>query len=47
MCSGFEAGSYLKLIDCVYHSTLGLREIKKKSVVRGRPGLARIFALAP
>ena len=30
MCSGFEAGSYLRLIDFVYHSTLGLRVIKKK-----------------
>ena len=30
MCSGFEAGSYLKLIDFVHHSTLGLRVIKKK-----------------
>ena len=30
MCSGSEAGSYLRLIDCVYHSTLGLRVIKKK-----------------
>ena len=27
MCSGSEAGSYLRLIDCVYHST---RVIKKK-----------------
>ena len=25
MCSGPEAGSYLRLIDFVYHSTLGLR----------------------
>ena len=25
-----EAGSYLRLIDFVYHSTLGLRVIKKK-----------------
>ena len=33
MCSGSEAGSYLRLIDFVYHSTLGLRVIKKK--VRG------------
>jgi len=31
MCSGSEAGSYLRLIDFVYHSTLGLRVIKKKS----------------
>jgi len=30
MCSGSEAGSYLKLIDFVYHSTLGLQVIKKK-----------------
>jgi len=28
--SGSEAGSYLRLIDLVYHSTLGLRVIKKK-----------------
>ena len=30
MCSGSEAGSYLRLIDFVYHSTLGLRVIKNK-----------------
>ena len=30
MCSGSEAGSYLKLVDFVHHSTLGLRVIKKK-----------------
>ena len=30
MCSGSEAGSYLKLIDFVYHSTLGLEVIKKE-----------------
>ena len=29
MCSGSEAGSYLRLIDFVYHSTLGVRVIKK------------------
>ena len=29
MCSGSEAGSYLRLVDFVYHSTLGLR-VKKK-----------------
>ena len=29
-CSASEAGSYLRLIDFVYHSTLGLRVIKKK-----------------
>jgi len=32
-CSGSEAGSYLRLIDFVYHSTLGLRVIKKKVAV--------------
>ena len=30
MCSGSEVGSNLRLIDFVYHSTLGLRVIKKK-----------------
>jgi len=30
MCSGSEAGSYLRLIDCVDHSTIGLRVTKKK-----------------
>jgi len=30
VCSGSEAGSYLRLIDFVYHSALGLRVIKKK-----------------
>jgi len=30
MCSGSEAGSYVRLIDFVYHSALGLRVIKKK-----------------
>ena len=30
MCSGSEAGSYVRLIDFVYHSILGLRVIKKK-----------------
>jgi len=34
MCSGSEAGSYLRLIDLVYHSTLGLRVIKKKKIRR-------------
>jgi len=33
MCSGSEAGSYLRLRDCVYHSTLGLRVIKKKKTL--------------
>ena len=30
MCRGSEAGSYLRLIEFLYHSTLGLRVIKKK-----------------
>jgi len=30
MCSGSEFGSYLRLIDFVYHSTLGLRVTKTK-----------------
>jgi len=30
MCSGSEAGSYLRLIDFVYYSTLSLRVIEKK-----------------
>ena len=37
MCSGSEAGSYLRLIDFLYHSTLGLREIKKKKRGCGMP----------
>ena len=37
MCSGSEAGSYLKLIDFVYHSTLGLRVTKKQlTVITGK-----------
>ena len=35
MCSGSKAGSYLRLIDLVYHSTLGLRVIKKKRALYG------------
>jgi len=31
MCSGSEADSYLRLIDFVYYSTLGLRVIQKKT----------------
>ena len=30
MCSGSEAGSYIRLIDFLHHSTLDLRVIKKK-----------------
>ena len=34
MCSGSEAGSHLRPIDFVYHSTLGLRVINKKKIWR-------------
>ena len=44
MCSGSEAGSYLRLIDFVYHSTLGLRVIKKQKVQGPHPAL--LLALA-
>ena len=33
MCSGSEAGSYLWLIDFVYHSTLGLRVVTVANAV--------------
>jgi len=32
MCSGSEAGSYLRRIDFVYHSTLGSRVTEKKKM---------------
>jgi len=35
MCSGSEAGSYLRLIDSVYDSNLGWRGMKKKKKVSG------------
>ena len=43
MRSGSEAGSYLRLVDFVYHSTLGLRVMKKKkgSVKHHREKLTR------
>ena len=45
MCSGSEADSHLRLIDFVYHSTLGLRVMKKKKQkilhFGGRVGLER------
>ena len=46
MCSGSEPGSYLRRIAFVYHSTLGLRVIKKRRKTcggrRGRKeGVAR------
>ena len=30
LCSSSEAGSYLRLVDFVYLSTLGVRGMKKK-----------------
>ena len=39
MCSGSEAGSYLRLIDFLYHSTLGLRVILARR--SGHPRLLR------
>ena len=38
MCSGSEAGSYLRLIDLVNPSTLGVRVIKKKKKSRASAG---------
>ena len=40
MCSGSDAGSYLRLIDFVYHSNLGLREIKEKEEVEWSPSIS-------
>ena len=37
MCSGSEAGSYLRLIDFVYLSTLGLRVIKRRRRATRKP----------
>ena len=36
LCSGSEAGSYLRLIDFVYHSTLGLSVQRREHVRRRR-----------
>ena len=45
MCSGSEAGSYLTPIDFVYHSTLGLRVIKKRRRGRSGPAVASLAAV--
>ena len=37
MCSGSEAGSYLRLMDFMYHSTLGVRVMKRKKKDRMQP----------
>jgi len=42
ICSGSEAGSYLRLIDFVYHSTLGLRVVKKRRSTTRRQAAPRI-----
>jgi len=39
--SWFEAGSCLRRIDLVYHSTLGLRVIEKKKRKSPEPSTAR------
>jgi len=44
MCSGSEAGSYLRLIDVVYHPTLGLRVIKKKKTRNPKGSLSLSFS---
>jgi len=41
MCSGSEMGSYLRRIDFVYHSTLGLRVIEKKKMDLGQKRCSR------
>ena len=41
MCSGSEAGSCLRPMNFVYHSTLGLRVIKKGEVKVPRATLMR------
>ena len=47
MCSGSEAGSYSRLIDLVYHSTLGLKEIQKKKTQWKKKTQATHTACAP
>ena len=44
ICSGSETSSYLRLIDFVHHSTLGLRVIKKKAsgLKEGKVGGSRV-----
>jgi len=43
MCSDSEVGSYLRLIDIVYHSTLGLRVIKKRRSESNQGGMCATF----
>jgi len=47
MCSGFEEGLYVRLIDFLYDSTLGFRVIKKKkknTFAKGGRALIRTLA---
>ena len=46
MRSGSEAGSYLRLIDVVCHSTLGLRAKKKKNIAAPTVRKERILAVS-
>ena len=43
MCSGPEADSYLRRIDFVYHSTLGLRVIMKKTASERRGNILKVL----
>jgi len=43
-CSGYEAGSYLRLLDFAYHSTLGLRVIKKKKSTQELQPITETYA---
>ena len=47
MCSGSEADSYLRFIDFVYHSTLGLRVKKKKKKKCCKASLATLLPNSP
>ena len=47
MCSGSDAGSYLRLVGFVYHSTLGLRVMQKKKRNRGGTAACPVKPLSP
>jgi len=47
MCSGSEVGSYLRLIDFVYHSTLGLRVMTERRRALHQPLSCSWFAWKP
>ena len=44
---GSEEGSYVRLIDFVYHSTLCLRVIKRRESAAGAIGLGVLDPLVP